>query len=148
MTAAIGMADSTGHVFADTLPIPPGVSIADRPHFKAQMDPSHDDLFISKPVRGRVSGQATIQFTRKLFGPNGEFAGVTVFSLGCNELSQFYQKLDLGNGFVALLAPDGTQLARGPLIADQIGQPMKEATVFNQVLSQRDGMIRFNSIHI
>src|ERR1700722_967486 len=71
MTAAIGMADAAGHVFADTLPIPPGVSIADRPHFKAQMDPSHDDLFISKPVRGRVSGQATIQFTRKLLGPNG-----------------------------------------------------------------------------
>ena len=145
MTAAIGMADATGHVFADTLPIPPGVSIADRSHFKAQVDPSHDNLFISKPVRGRVSGQSTIQFTRKLLGPNGEFAGVTVLSLGCNELSQFYQRLDLGNGFVALLAPDGTQLARGPLIADQIGQPMKEATVFNNVLSQHDGMIRFTS---
>ncbi len=89
----------TGHVFADTLPIPPGVSIADRPHFLAQVDPSHDDLFMSKPVRGRVSGQATIQFTRKLLGPNGQFAGVTVFSLGCNELSQCYQKLELGDGF-------------------------------------------------
>jgi diguanylate cyclase (GGDEF)-like protein len=147
MTAAIGMANTAGLVFADTLPIPPGVSIADRPHFKAQMDPAHDDLFISKPVRGRVSGQYTIQFTRKLLGPNGQFAGVTVFSLGCNELSQLYQKLDLGGGFVALLSTDGTQLARGPLIPDQIGQPMKEATAFRQVLSQHDGMIRFTSDH-
>ena len=88
MTAAIGMADSTGHVFADTLPIPAGVSIADRPHFRAQIDPAHDDLFISRPVHGRVSGEDTIQFTRKLLGPHGEFAGVTVFSLGCDELSQ------------------------------------------------------------
>ena len=147
MTAAIGMADHTGLVFADTLPIPPGVSIADRPHFIAQIDPSHDDLYISKPVHGRVSGQATIQFTRKLLGPHGEFAGVTVFSLGCEELSRFYQKLDLGDGFVALLSADGTQLARGPLIADQIGKRMAETTVFTQMLSQNDGVIRFPSKH-
>jgi hypothetical protein len=88
MTAAIGMADRHGHVFADTLPIPPNVSIADRPHFRAQIDPSSDRLFISRPVRGRVSNQATIQFTRKLLGPQGEFAGVTVLSLGCDELSR------------------------------------------------------------
>lgn len=148
MTAAIGMADRTGHVFADTLPIPPGVSIADRPHFVAQIDPSHDDLYISKPVKGRVSGQATIQFTRKLLGPHGEFVGVTVFSLDCNELSQFYQKLDLGDGFVALLSADGTQLARGPLIPDQIGKPMVETTIFSQMLSQHDGVIRFPSKHL
>ena len=103
MAAAIGMADSAGHVFADTLAIPPGVSIADRPHFQAQVDPNHDTLFISAPVKGRVSGQDTLQFTRKLLGPHGEFAGVTVFSLGCAELSRFYETLNLGNGFVALL---------------------------------------------
>ncbi len=148
MTAAIGMADRTGLVFGDTLPIPPGVSIADRPHFIAQIDPSHDDLYISKPVHGRVSGQATIQFTRKLLGPHGEFAGVTVFSLDCEELSRFYQKLDLGDGFVALLSADGTQLARGPLIPDQIGKRMAETTVFTQMLSQNDGVIRFPSKHM
>jgi diguanylate cyclase (GGDEF)-like protein len=148
MTAAIGMADASGHVFADTLPIPPGVNIGDRPHFLAQLDPAHDDLYISKPVLGRVSGQATIQFTRKVLGPHGEFAGATVLSLGCNELSRFYQKLDLGNGFVALLAPDGTQLARGPLIPDQIGKPMMEATVYGQVLSQHDGVIEFHNKHL
>jgi diguanylate cyclase (GGDEF)-like protein len=146
MTAAIGMADASGHVFADTLPIPPGVNIGDRPHFRAQLDPTHDDLYISNPVRGRVSGQATIQFTRKVLGPHGEFAGVTVFSLDCNELSQFYQKLDLGDGFVALLAPDGTQLARGPLIPDQIGNRMPESTN-GQMLSQHDGVIEFHNKH-
>ena len=54
MTAAIGMADSKGRVFADTSPILTPVSIADRAHFRAQIDPTRDELFISDPVRGRV----------------------------------------------------------------------------------------------
>lgn len=145
MTAAIGMADSTGHVFADTLPIPSGTSIADRPHFRAQADPTHDELFISRPVHGRVSGEDTIQFTRKLLGPNGEFAGVTVFSLGCAELSGFYQTLDLGNGFVSLLSADGTILARGPLVPDLIGKTISENGKFGSVLSKDSGVLRYFS---
>jgi diguanylate cyclase (GGDEF)-like protein len=145
MTAAIGMADSTGHVFADTLPIPAGVSIADRPHFRAQLDPTHDDLFISQPVHGRVSGEDTIQFTRKLLGPTGEFAGVTVFSLGCTELSRFYQTLDLGNGFVSLLLADGTVLARGPLVPDLIGVKISETGKLSSLLTNESGAVRFHS---
>jgi len=147
MTAAIGMADSTGHVFADTLPIPAGVSIADRPHFRAQIDPSHDDLFISHPVHGRVSGEDTIQFTRKLLGPHGEFAGVTVFSLGCTELSRFYQTVELGDGFVSLLSVDGTVLARGPLVPDLIGRTISETGKFGRLLSHDSGALTFFSKH-
>jgi diguanylate cyclase (GGDEF)-like protein len=145
MTAAIGMADSTGHVFADTLPIPAGVSIADRPHFRAQLDPTRDDLFISVPVRGRVSGEDTIQFTRKLLGPTGEFTGVTVFSLGCTELSRFYETLDLGNGFVSLLLADGTVLARGPLVPDLIGVKISESGKLSSLLTNDSGAVHFHS---
>jgi diguanylate cyclase (GGDEF)-like protein len=145
MTAAIGMADAAGHVFADTLPIPAGVSIADRPHFRAQLDPSRDALYISRPVHGRVSGEDTIQFTRKLLGPNGEFAGVTVFSLGCTELSRFYQTLDLGNGFVSLLLADGTILARGPLLPDFIGRTISETGQLGILLTKDNGEVHYVS---
>jgi diguanylate cyclase (GGDEF)-like protein len=124
MTAAIGLADQNGQVFADTIPFKPGVSIADRPHFIVQKDAARDNLYISVPVHGRVSNRDTIQFTRKLVGPTGEFAGVAVFSLDCEELSRFYQTLDLGGGFVSLIASDGTILARGPFAANAIGQPL------------------------
>ena len=36
------------------------VNIADRPHFRYQLDPSHDDLYISDPVLGRATHQQTI----------------------------------------------------------------------------------------
>lgn len=144
MTAQIGMADTTGLVFADTLPIPHGVRITDRPHFRAQLDPTHDNLYISRPVHGRVSKQDTIQFTRKLLGPDGEFAGVTVFSLGCVELSRFYQMVDLGKGFVALLLADGTVLARGPLVPGLIGSRITDNPALHDVLTQGNGTIRFH----
>jgi len=143
MTAAIGMADRHGHVFADTLPIPRNVNIADRPHFRAQMDPSTDRLFISRPVHGRVSKQDTIQFTRKLLGPRGEFAGVAVLSLGCDELSRFYQTLDVGKGFVSLLSSDGVVLARGPLVPAVIGASTKSFPALENALRRSSGVFRF-----
>ena len=143
MTAAIGMADRYGHVFADTLPIPPNVSIADRPHFRAQVDPSSDRLFISRPVHGRVSRQNTIQFTRKLLGPQGEFAGVAVLSLDCDELSRFYQTLDVGKGFVALLSSDGIVLARGPLVPAIIGASVRGLPAFESAQRYGSGVISF-----
>jgi diguanylate cyclase (GGDEF)-like protein len=144
MTAAIGMADRNGHVFADTVPFAPGVSIADRPHFQAQIDPTRDELYISHPVHGRVSGQDTIQFTRKLLGAYGEFVGVTVFSLGCDQLSRFYETVDVGRGFVALLAADGTIMARGPLSPGYIGSSsIANRPGFEEKLKARTGTIRF-----
>jgi diguanylate cyclase (GGDEF)-like protein len=144
MTAGLGMVDREGHVFADTLPFSPGVSIADRPHFLAQLDPAHDDLYISRPVHGRVTGQDTIQFSRKLLGPHGEFAGVTVLSLGCDELSRFYETVDVGRGFVALFATDGTIMARGPLAPGYIGtSSIANRPGFEWMLTDPSGFLKF-----
>src|SRR5690348_3457855 len=66
------------------------INIADRPHFRYQLDPTRDELYISDPVIGRGSKERTIQFSRKVFDQDGEFAGVVVLSLGCAELSRFY----------------------------------------------------------
>ncbi len=98
-------------------------------------------------MHGRVSGEDTIQFTRKLLGPHGEFAGVTVFSLGCTELSRFYQTVELGDGFVSLLSVDGTVLARGPLVPDLIGRTISETGKFGRLLSHDSGALTFFSKH-
>ena len=146
MTAAIGMADKTGLIFADTVRIPPGVTIADRPHFLIQKNPDYDELYISRPVRGRVSGKDSIQFTRKLLSPDKEFAGVTTFSLSCDELSRFYESLELGRGFVALLLADGTVLARGPLVSGIIGGSIADKSELAGMLTERSGTVRFRSL--
>ncbi len=142
MTAAIGMADPEGRAFADTGPIPAGVTIGGRPHLLVQKDPTHDDLYISKPVHGRVSGRDTIQFTRKLVGPSGEFASVIVQSLDCEELSRFYQTLDLGGGFVGLMSTDLTILARGPFAKNVLGKPLASSAALHDLTMRDSGFVR------
>ena len=146
LAAAIGMADASGHVFADTLPIPRGVSIADRAHFKVQRDSPGDELYISHPMKGRVSGEQIIQFTRKLLNADGSFAGVTVFSLDCSKLSAFYQTLELGHGFVALLSTAGVVLARGPMQPGMVNTSVAADPALHDALSLPEGTVRFRGM--
>ena len=67
------------------------VDLSDWEHFRAQLDAARDDLFISRPVLGRLTGLQTVQFSRKLLRRDGTFASVAVVSIGCDEVSRFYQ---------------------------------------------------------
>jgi diguanylate cyclase (GGDEF)-like protein len=145
-TVQIGLANRDGDIFASTIPIQAGgVNVRDRPHFRVHLDPSHDDLFISDPVIGRVSRRETIQFTRKLVGPDGQFAGMATFSLGCEELSKFYQTLDIGKGFVALLSANGVALAVGPVMPGVIGTNIRDDAIFQQINDARKGVADFGA---
>jgi diguanylate cyclase (GGDEF)-like protein len=145
MTAQIAITDRAGQVIDSTMPRASSVSVADRPHFRAQVDPAHDDLFISLPVTGRVSGLETIQFSRKLLDADGAFAGVIVFSLSSVELARFYEALGLGNGFVSVLSGDGTILARGPWVSGLNGSSIKGNADLGDVLDHPSGSIRLRA---
>jgi hypothetical protein len=84
-------------------PTPQPVDLHDREHFSVHVGSSQDVLFISKPVIGRVSGRYSVQFTRKIIGPDGEFLGVVVVSLDPDYLARFYEALQLGHGFIMLV---------------------------------------------
>jgi diguanylate cyclase (GGDEF)-like protein len=143
MTVQIGMANTAGTVFDSTVPMPPGgVNIADRPHFRVHSADSRDELYISRPVVGRSTGQRTIQFSRKLIGADGGFVGVIVLSLGCDELSRFYDTLDISAGFVELVDRDGIILARGPATPDLIGRDLSASAGFRSVRESAAGHYR------
>jgi signal transduction histidine kinase len=111
----MSLADQNGAMLWSNLgPVPSGVNIADRAHFQVQRSSTDDRLFISRPVLGRVSGKWSIQFTRKLFAPDGSFAGVAVVSLDPHYLSRFYKSISIGSGSILLATADGVVLARVP----------------------------------
>jgi diguanylate cyclase (GGDEF)-like protein len=90
------------------------INIADRPHFKAQLDPSHDDLYISDPVVGRGSGQTTIQFTRKLLDQNGNFSGILVLSMGQSQFEKFLRSASLDHNEILVENARGMTVASYP----------------------------------
>ncbi|MFN4282866.1 MAG: response regulator [Alphaproteobacteria bacterium] len=106
------------------------VMVNDREHFQVHVGQTKDELFISKPVLGRVSGKWTIQLTRMLRDANGAFNGILVFSLDTAYFSRFYHSVSIGgsgqvflvgtrDGTIrALAAPDDSVLALGDDIGD------------------------------
>lgn len=141
MTAQIAIADRNGTVTDSTSPFPSGVNVSYRPQFRAQIDPARDELYISRPVIGRISGVETVQFSRKLLARDGSFDGVIVVSLGSHQLAQFYTSLKLGNGFVAVVSQEGIVLARGPTVPGLVGSSVAGNPAAKTMLNEPAGAL-------
>lgn len=63
------------------------IVLADRAHFVAQQNHPDTGLYIGAPVVGRISGQWTLQLSRRINRPDGAFAGVVVISKSPDFLS-------------------------------------------------------------
>jgi signal transduction histidine kinase/ActR/RegA family two-component response regulator len=113
------------------------VDLSDREHFRVHLG-GGDNLFISKPVLGRITGRWTIQFTRPVRNAAGGFEGVLVLSMDTAYLSRFYAGLSIGQGSVALVGEDGVVRARAPFLANALGERTSDA-VMSRVLGQRQG---------
>ena len=129
-TMQVSLTDAAGIMKTGNLPIAGRVDLSDREHIRVHFNTPKDELFISKPVLGRVSKKWSIQFTRKAFGPDGRFDEVLVLSIDANYLSRFYRSLDIGNGSIILAGlADGVVRSRAPNLTNAIGGELAEATM-------------------
>ena len=108
----IAVIDAQGWLVYSTLGLPKErLFLGEREHFRVHLNGA-DRLFISKPVKGKVSGKWSIQMTRPLLSDKG-FAGVMVVSLNPDSLTAFREKLGVG-GTVTVVADSGDIMARYP----------------------------------
>ena len=114
--------DAKGIMTYSPQPLPAvPLNLADREHFRVHLNTPRDDLFISKPVFGRVSKKWSIQFTRKIINRDGSFGGVLVLSVSPDYFSNYFRTLDLGKGgATALLGADGVILARSSPLKNRV----------------------------
>ncbi|OYV36716.1 MAG: hypothetical protein B7Z80_14800 [Rhodospirillales bacterium 20-64-7] len=106
--------DRDGIVVASNLPMTTRVDLSDRAHIRAQRDSRDDEMFISRPVLGRVSKAKSLNITRKILAPDGRYAGAVVLSVGLDFLTRFYQSLT-SDGYVFLVGSrDGIIRGRAP----------------------------------
>jgi diguanylate cyclase (GGDEF)-like protein/PAS domain S-box-containing protein len=135
LAAQFALARSDGLItFSSLGPVRSITDISDREHFRFHVDSTKDELFISRPVIGRISGIATIQVTRRLTAPDGSFGGVIIASLDINRLENFYNSIDIGNaGVISIVGFDGIIRARsghGPAIGGLRGKSIANAKMF------------------
>src|SRR4051812_31382284 len=141
VTLQLATADKDGILTDSNLGMPAGrTDLSDREHFRVHADSNRDELFISRPVLGRVSGKWSIQLSRRINALDGSFAGVVILSLDPSYLSSFYESIDVNkNGMVFLVGMDGIVRARVSGGDRTVGQSIKVSTLFRRLAESDSG---------
>jgi signal transduction histidine kinase/CheY-like chemotaxis protein len=126
----------------------PMINLADRDYFQEHVKQPRLGVYFSKPVRNKSNGHWTFYLSRRLNGPNGEFMGLALVGFSSAFLSQFYQKINLGNdASVSLYRRDFTLLARWPHAEQLMGQVNLTGSSYQVVerMKQRHGVVQIAS---
>jgi signal transduction histidine kinase/CheY-like chemotaxis protein len=108
----VSVIDPRGWLAYSNLAVPKSrVYLAEREHFRVHRD-GGDRLFISKPLKGKVSGKWSIQFTRPIVDRD-QFKGVLVISVSPETIASFSEKLP-PDTVITLVADSGEIMARQP----------------------------------
>jgi len=128
-------------------PIAGRVDLSDREHIRVHVERDTGELHIGLPVIGRVSGQWSIQLSRRLNREDGSFGGVVVVSLDPGYLSGFYRSIDIGaEGVVTVIGRDGILRARASRDERAVGQNLSGTRLFQEVARARQGSYRNASV--
>ncbi len=120
----IGVIDADGYLSYSNLGAAQRIYLGDREHFRIHLDRTDDELFISKPVLGRVSQQWTIQFSKPMRS-EGQFKGVLVISISTAYLHDKLATLQLGlNDTISILRTSGEFLARDRDQQEALSKPV------------------------
>jgi signal transduction histidine kinase len=73
-----------------------GTTARDRDYFKIQKAALEDELLVSKMHRGRNTGKLSVRLVRRCEKPNGEFDGVIFLSLEVDNITAFFNTMEMG----------------------------------------------------
>jgi diguanylate cyclase (GGDEF)-like protein len=117
----------------------PAIDLSDRDHYRVHIGKLDDELFISKPVIGRVSDKVSLQLSRHFLNSDKTFGGVVVASLDPKSFESLAQQIDLGSGAsFSLVGTDGFVRASG-------GDSRARYAV-GDVLTDSESVAHFNSL--
>lgn len=145
----LAVVDKKGMLIASNLASPKGapLDLADREHIRVHIEKNsaHGDMFISKPVLGRVSNTWTIQLTRPLDDGHGGFGGVVVVSYAISDFIEFFNQLRLEeNMLIALIGNDGITRARAAK-KTSFGDDISGSPAFKRIMQANEASYEFKS---
>jgi diguanylate cyclase (GGDEF)-like protein len=122
-------------VHSSIRPVRTAESVGDREYFRFHANSTIDELHISAPLVGRMSGRLIFLLTRRLTAPDGSFGGIIQASFDIRQLERFYNAVDVGRGgVISLVGLDGIIRARSghnPVAKEYVGRSIGGAKVFS-----------------
>lgn len=137
-TVQVAVIDANGIMAFTNLEQPAKpLDLSDREHFRIHLSRSTDELYISKPILGRVSKRWTVQFTRPIYDKNAKFAGVLVLSVSPDYFTQFVKSSTLPRraAFNVMLT-SGEFLSRYPNQEEALGKSATKAPYLDKLTSE------------
>jgi diguanylate cyclase (GGDEF)-like protein len=136
--------DKQGNVVGDsTSSVPRKANFGDTGVFKAHQNNANLGLLVGPPFKAKLGDlDWCISFSRRISGPNGEFAGLAAGALRLSYFSELFQRLDIGDdSSINLFNTDGQLLARQPSRTQDplIGTNYAERPNFKRILSEQSG---------
>jgi len=151
VVSGVVIADAQGRVKARA-PDGPGApdSMAHREAFRILAESPDAGLVLGRPTRDEVSGRWSMEASRRLEAPGGDFAGVLAISLDPQAVARTFEMIDLGpNGTVTLLGRDGIIRARSPALGGMFEHGMtaepEERSRFERIARSGQGVERIRS---
>ena len=147
LTFQVSVIDKNGLLaFSNLAPPTERTDLSQREHFLVhQQHPELDHFFISKPVRGKVSGKWSIQFTRPIF-LKGQFNGVLVVSISPDLFADFAKTLGIeGDASATMLRDSGEIMSRFPPSESSLGRLVSDAP-FLQSNAAQSGNFRRTAV--
>jgi diguanylate cyclase (GGDEF)-like protein len=110
------------------------LNYADREYFRFHAAHPGPDPFIGARIKSKVDGTYNITVTHRINRSDGSFGGVVVASVSMKYFQELFEQMQAKSGGVmALLADDGTILARSPAVPPDAGGAVDDSVVRQHV---------------
>ena len=121
---------------------------ADRCYFQFHQQNGRQELYISAPMLGRITGKNSIYLSRRLETPGGGFAGVVALAVDPEYFSRFYRSMELQTGrLVRVVGEDGIVRASWNGRMNELGQDVADGFMFKAMGQRRSGHYQSPGIH-
>ena len=135
----VTLMDASGNVIATTTD-DTKVNYADREYFKDHAADRTDRLLIGKPIIGRITGKSIVSLTRRLYHPDGAFAGVVFLALDPVFLAPRYSNVEIAKDTtITLVGLDGIVRVRQINGVNSFGEDVRAGPLLQQVQQAETG---------
>ena len=111
----------------------------DRAYFQFHQKRSSDEIFIDRPILGRVTGKWSIPVSRRINKADGSFGGIALITLDPVFFTDLYLKTDLGaNGILAVIGFDGIVRTRKIGPKNTFGDDLSQSPRLRSMIAQRE----------